>query len=207
MVSKGVDAERVTTVYTGIWSEELVPQPRDLRREHGVAAGALLLGLAGNLRWVKGLDYLLAALAVLKGRGVPFHLLVAGEGYEGVRGQFDGHVTLLGRLPDVLAFTPNVDVLVVPSRIDALPRAAIEATVLGTPVIATRVGGIPEILDEGRAGVLVNPEDPCDLANALERAARDPGAMRALAAAALGRNRELFGMERCVARHLELYGT
>jgi glycosyltransferase involved in cell wall biosynthesis len=69
------------------------------------------------------------------------------------------------------------------------------------------VGGIPEILDEGRAGVLVNPGDPDDLARALERAARDPAAMRALADAALVRNRELFSLDRCVRRHLEIYGA
>jgi glycosyltransferase involved in cell wall biosynthesis len=208
MISKRVPEERVTTVYTGIWSEELVPQKRDLRKEHGVKAGALMLGLAGNLRWVKGFDYLVAALRILKERGVPFHLLVAGEGYEGATGAVEGlDVTFLGLLPDVLAFTPNLDCLVVPSRLDALPRVAIEATVLGTPVIATRVGGIPEILDDGRAGVLVDPEDPKDLAGALERAAKDPAAMRALAAAALPRNRELFSLDKCVARHVELYGA
>lgn len=208
MIAKRVPEERVTTVYTGIWSEEMVPQARDLRKEHGVKPEALLLGLAGNLRWVKGFDYLLAALRILKERNVPFHLLVAGEGYEGVRGQADGlDVTFLGHLPDILAFTPNLDCLVVPSRLDALPRVAIEATVLGTPVVATRVGGIPEILDEGHAGVLVDPEDPSDLARALERAALEPRAMRALAAAALPRNRELFSLDRCVARHLEIYGA
>jgi glycosyltransferase involved in cell wall biosynthesis len=212
MVARGVRAAKVTTVYTGIWSGELQPVARDLRGEHGVAPGTLLLGVAGNLRRVKGFDRLLDALALLKGRGVPFRVLVAGGGYEGVLGEvrargLDGHVTFLGQLPDVLAFTPNVDCLVVPSRIDALPRVAIEATVLGTPVVATRVGGIPEILDEGRGGVLVEPDDAHAFAGALESVARDPGAARALAAHALARNRVLFSLDRCVARHLEIYGA
>lgn len=212
MIARGVPAARLTTVYSGIWSEEIAPVARDLRGEHGIVAGVLLLGVAGEFRWVKGFDVLLAALARLKDRDVPFHLLVAGVGYEPTRKEIEErgltpHITFLGQLPDVLAFTPNLDCLVVPSRIDALPRVAIEATVLGTPVIATRVGGIPEILDEGRAGVLVEPEDPADLARALERAAREPAALRTLADAALARNRELFGLDRCVARHLELYGA
>jgi len=212
MIARGVPPERLTTVYSGIWSEEMAPVRRDLRREHGVPEGSLLLGVAGEFRWVKGFDFLLAALARLKERGVPFRLLVAGVGYEPAHGEIEErglapHITFLGHLPDVLAFTPNVDCLVVPSRIDALPRVAIEATVLGTPVIATRVGGIPEILDEGRCGVLVDPEDTADLAGALERAAREPAALRALADAALARNRDLFGLDRCVARHLELYGA
>jgi glycosyltransferase involved in cell wall biosynthesis len=84
---------------------------------------------------------------------------------------------------------------------------AIEATVLGTPVVATRVGGIPEILDGGRGGVLVEPDDPSGLAQALERVAADPEGARARAAHALARNRELFSLDRCVARHLEIYGA
>ncbi|HEX5137237.1 MAG TPA: glycosyltransferase family 4 protein [Planctomycetota bacterium] len=208
MIGKGVPESRVTAVYTGIWSEELKAERRDLRKEHGVKPDAVLLGVAGALRWVKGFDDLLAAMRILKERKVPVHLLVAGDGYEGVRGQAEGlDVTFVGHLPGILGFTPNLDCLVVPSRLDALPRVAIEATVLGTPVVATRVGGIPEILDDGRAGVLVRPGDPGDLAGALEGAAREPQRMRALADRALTRNRELFSLERCVARHKGIYGT
>jgi len=141
----------------------------------------------------------------------PFHVLVAGEGYEKTAKQIasrglEGSITLLGHLPDVYAFTPNLDCLLLPSKIDALPRAAIEATVLGTPVIATKVGGIPEILDGGAAGHLADPKDPADFAKAIEAAIGDRSGLEALAAAALQRNRELFGVERCAREHVDLYG-
>jgi len=210
MVARGLDESRVTTVYTGVWSDELCPVPRDLRAEHGIGGDALLLALVGNLRPVKGFDYLLDALALLQGRGVPFHLLIAGDGYEGVReamrakGVAD-RITLLGYVSDVMTVTPNVDCVVFPSRIDALPRAAIEATVVGTPVVGTHVGGIPEILDDGRAGVLVDRDDPASMAAALERAASDPASLRALGEDARERNRDLFSIDRCARRHLELY--
>ena len=90
----------------------------------------------------------------------------------------------------------------IPSRIDALPRAVIEATVLGTPVIGTAVGGIPEILDGGRGGVLVPSEDPAALAEALTV---DRDQLAPLAAHALSRNRELFDLDRCVTIHEEIY--
>jgi glycosyltransferase involved in cell wall biosynthesis len=94
---------------------------------------------------------------------------------------------------------------VLPSRIDAAPRAAIEATVVGTPVIATRVGGVPEILDGGRGGTMVDPDDPASLAAAIEDAANDRAGMRARADHALHRNRELFSVARSAERHVEIY--
>jgi len=210
MVGQGLAGDRVEAVYTGIWSDELRPVARDLRKECGIGPDTLLLAFVGNLRPVKGFGHFVDALARAKARGVDVHVVVAGEGYEGEeaglaeRGLRD-RVTFLGLVPDIMAVTPNVDALVLTSRIDALPRAAIEATVVGTPVLATRVGGLPEILDEGRGGVLTDPRDPGSLAAALERAAADRDPLRALAAHALERNRELFSVERCVRRHLAIY--
>lgn len=210
LVSRGLAAERITTVQTGIWSDELMPVERDLRAEYGVARDALLLGFVGQLRPVKGFDYLLAALAELRSRGVPFAVLVAGGGYEeageaiAAHGLGD-HVHLVGYLGDIMTFTPNLDCLVLTSRIDASPRAAIEATVVGTPVIGTRVGGIPEILDDGRGGVLVDPASPRSLADALERVAGDRSELHSLAAHALARNRELYSVARCADLHREIY--
>ncbi len=206
MVERGVAAERISTVYTGIWSEHLEPARRDLRAEFAVPADRALLGLVGNLRRVKGFDLLLDALPGVK---TPFQLLVAGRDYESQRREIErrglgGRVTLLGYVADVMTFLPNVELVVMPSRIDAAPRAAIEATVVGTPVLATRVGGIPEILDFGRGGTLVEPT-PAGLAEGIDAALGDREGLRLRAAHALARNRELFGLERCARRHLDLY--
>lgn len=207
MTEQGLAAERITPVYTGIWSEELQPASRDFRAELGLDGGTFLLAHVGNDRRVKGFDYLLDALALLARRGASFHLVVAGHDYReeeiAARGLTE-RVTLLG-FSDVMTVTPNVDCFVLPSRIDALPRAVIEATVLGTPVVATRVGGVPEILDEGRGGRLVDSKDPAAMADALADALADPAASRAMADAVKPRNRDLFGMDRCVQTHLELY--
>ncbi len=208
MVERGVAEERVTTVHTGIWSGDLRPVARDLRRAFPVPADRALLGLVGNLRRVKGFDLLLDALPLVR---APFHLLVAGRDYEGeIRGieerGLGGRVTLVGYVPDVMTFLPNVDLLVMPSRIDAAPRAAIEATVVGTPVLATAVGGIPEILDFGRGGTLVEPT-PEAIATGIDAVLADRGSMRSRADHALARNRELYGLERCARRHFEIYTT
>jgi len=206
MVERGVAPERIATVYTGIWSEHLAPVRRDLRSGFGVPAERALLGLVGNLRRVKGFDLLLDALPEVR---TPFHLLVAGRDYEGQRREIErrglgGRVTLVGYVADVMTFLPNVELLVMPSRIDAAPRAAIEATVVGTPILATSVGGIPEILDFGRGGTLVEPT-PEGLAAGIDAALADRAHLRRMADHALTRNRELFGLERCARLHLDLY--
>lgn len=210
IVGKGIAPERVATVYTGVWSDGLDPEPRDLRAEHGLDPSTPLLGLLGNWRPVKGFDLLLDALGRLAREDVPFHLLVAGSGYDRTWPSIrelglEGRVALLGHEKGALAFLKGLDWLVMPSRIDALPRTVIEATVVGTPVIATRVGGIPEILDEGRCGVLVPPRDAQALAAAIRAAVDDPVPSRALAAAALARNRELFSVERSAREHAAIY--
>jgi len=204
MASEGVPADRIRQVYTGIWSDELTAEEHDLRSAHGIAAGALLMGYVGNDRRVKGFDVLVAAMERLEQRGVPVHLLVAGEGYDTER-SYPGNTTLIGFVNGITGFTPNLDMFVIPSRIDALPRAVIEATVLGTPVMGTAVGGIPEILDDGRGGILVPPEDPAALAAAIESAANDRAALGALADHALTRNRELFDLDRCADVHVGIY--
>jgi len=204
MIGQGIEASRIRQVYTGIWSDELEARSQDLRQTYGVAPEALLLGYVGNDRPVKGFDVLVDAMEKLESRNVPVHLLVAGEGYDTERA-YPRNTTLIGFVDGIAAFTPNLDAFVIPSRIDALPRAVIEATVLGTPVIGTAVGGIPEILDDGRAGVLVPPEDADALADAIEKGAGDRDGLRALADYALTRNRELFDLDRCAAIHEEIY--
>ncbi|MHC4938378.1 MAG: glycosyltransferase family 4 protein [Planctomycetota bacterium] len=204
IVSQGIAESRVQQVYTGIWSEELAPRKADLRARYGVLEDALLIGYVGNDRHVKGFDVLVDAMRLLEERAAPVHLLVAGENYDTSR-SYPGNLSLVGFVDGVMEFTPNLDAFVIPSRLDALPRAVIEATVVGTPVIGTAVGGIPEILDEGRGGILVPSEDPPALANAIENAAADRDALQALAAHALERNRVLFDVDRCAEIHDELY--
>lgn len=204
MVERGVPAGRIRVVYTGVWHEGYVPIRRDFRAEHSVPPDAFLLGFVGNYRPVKGAELLWDALAQVD---VAFHVVVAGADHDPAKipAAIRDRVTLLGVVPEIRAFTPNVDCLVVPSRLDALPRSVIEATVLGTPVIATRVGGIPEILDQGRGGWLVEPGDAAGLAAAIRQAALDPGLRRGRAEAALRRNRDLFSIARSARELVAIY--
>lgn len=149
---------------------------------------------AGGFDKVKGFDYLLRAAAELRRRGVAVNVELVGDGSQGEAlralarslGIAD-HVTFLGWLvpSDVRAAMLRAAVLVHPSTGlgDAVPTVIKEAMAVGTPVIASDVAGIPELLDQGRCGVLVPPRDVGALAGAVERLLADESRRRQLAAA------------------------
>ncbi|MCS6806053.1 MAG: glycosyltransferase family 4 protein [Acidobacteriota bacterium] len=164
---------------------------RDRWRQEFVEEGTHLLLIAARLHPEKGYEYLFEAMAKLKHRfNGKIKLLVAGKGallehYQRMvcSLQCDDVVTFLGfrkDLPDVMA---AVDLFVLPSVAEAFGLVLAEALYLGTPVVATRVGGIPEIVDDGVDGVLVPPADSEALADAIAELLNDPARRRQMAGA------------------------
>jgi glycosyltransferase involved in cell wall biosynthesis len=120
------------------------------------------------------------------------------------------HLRRLGAMPnaDVLALYPLADVVVVPSIVpDALSRVIIEAMASGRAIVATRVGGTPELILHEKTGLLVERADPDGLARALRRLLGDAGLRAALGAAARRHLDELTGRGSSVDQHLELYAA
>lgn len=148
----------VRVIWNGVPEEDAAPA-RDL------PAGPKILVL-GRLHPEKGHDVALAALARMRTRAT---LVVAGPG--DWRLPRSDRVLLLGYRPDVPALLAAADVLLLPSRCEeGAPLAVLEAQMAGVPVVATRVGGIPEIVQEGVTALLVPKEDPAAMADALDRA-------------------------------------
>jgi glycosyltransferase involved in cell wall biosynthesis len=116
-------------------------------------------------------------------------------------------VTLAGRLPqpDVDLWLQTADLFVAPSRYESFGLIFVEAMRWGTPVIGTTAGGIPEIVEDGKSGVLVRPEAPEELAEAMIRLLSDPGRRKALGAAGRQRAETEFSVERMTQRVVELY--
>jgi glycosyltransferase involved in cell wall biosynthesis len=159
----------------------------ELRRELGLNGPTL--GFAGRLMAAKALDVALEALNLVPEAS----LLVAGDGPD--RGAIERHraalgledrVTLLGSRPreEVLGMLYAVDAALLSSRWENFPHLVVEALAVGTPVIATSVGGVPEVVRDGENGLLVPPNDPAALAEAIRRLVGDPGLRERLAAAA-----------------------
>lgn len=135
-------------------------------------------GTVGNLRPEKGYDILLEAIVLTKvklGDGFKWKHLVAGDGV--LRDRLTvrinelgltGQVVLLGKVDDVVGVLGQLDLFILASHTEGLPNAVLEAMMAGRCVIASSVGGIPEIITDGETGLLVEPGDPEDLSRALQ---------------------------------------
>jgi glycosyltransferase involved in cell wall biosynthesis len=175
----------------------------------------------GRLVELKGLAYLIEAAALLGGGGrarVPVRIVAIGIGperqrLEALARERNVEVDFRNKVPAAelhQAFV-TADLLALPSIIDArgdtegLGVALLDAMSYGIPAIASRVGGIPDIIEDGVSGLLVPPADPQALANAIERVARDPAYAKRLAAAGRERLRTHFSWEVITAKWDELY--
>lgn len=150
-----------------------------------------ILGAAA-LKPLKAYDVLLQALRMLRSQDVEFEFLLAGDGAERQRleamaGEFGlgDRVKFLGTVDDVPALLASGHLLVHPSRTEGLSNTILEAMAEGLPVVATAVGGTPEILEDGRTGLLVPPGSPCAIADALRKLLRDAALRQRLGQAAL----------------------
>jgi glycosyltransferase involved in cell wall biosynthesis len=134
----------------------------------------LCVAMAGRLEPVKRpQDFVEAAVLVLQ-KNKDLRFLVVGDGslMPVLRKRvqelnLQGYIAFLGWREDIISILSEVDIFVLPSLNEAVGRSALEAQALGVPVVATKVGGIPEIVQDGRTGILINPKDPQRLAEAI----------------------------------------
>jgi len=153
-----------------------LPEPAEVLRELGIPTGEPLFVCIARLAPVKEPDTLLAAM-----EEAPGHLILVGDGplraaleERARRGPLAGRVHFAGSRLDVRPFLSAAWAVCLSSRDESQPVAILEALAAGRPIVATRVGGIPEVVEEGRTGWLVPAGDPRALAAALRRAAEDP---------------------------------
>jgi glycogen(starch) synthase len=174
---------------------------------------ALLLCL-GRLEPEKGFDLALSAFGRLADRRPALRMLLAGDGP--LRGQLEAQARALGleSRAEFLGWVPPDEVprlinrataVLMPSREDALPLVAIEAAQMARPVLAARVGGLPEVVTDGSTGLLVQPGSPRALAAAVERLLDAPELAERMGAAARRRAQEVFGLECHVESYEALY--
>jgi glycosyltransferase involved in cell wall biosynthesis len=179
---------RATTVVHGVdlsQSDSLIARRADLRarlRSELVADDdELLFVTVANLRPEKGYDVLLEAAQAIANCEPPIRVVAVGRGplsnvlrARHVDLGLGGRFQFLGQRDDVLQILAGADAFVLPSRHEGLPVALMEATSVGLPIVASRVGGIPQALEDEVDALLVPPGDPCLLAQAMKRLASDP---------------------------------
>jgi len=153
----------------------------------GGADGSGFLLVVGRLRIRKGVDVLLAAMPELRRRVPAARLLIAGDGEHRAALEraaaalgLGEAVSFLGRAgaPRVRRLLRGAAALVVPSIYEGMPLVVLEAMAASLPVVASRVAGIPEVVEDGKTGWLVPPEDPASLAASLAAALADPAEAR-----------------------------
>jgi glycosyltransferase involved in cell wall biosynthesis len=213
---EGAPPEKVHTIVNGFDATRIeLPDPSErerLRQQLG-AGDAHLLVVVGRLHPEKGYDHLFRALPKLRTRTHrPFILLVAGSGpfEEEFRRQVAAlgcqrEVSFLGFRQDAPTLMAAADVVVLPSVAEAFGIALAEALYIGTPVVATRVGGIPEIVDDGVDGVLVPPASSDALAYAIADLLDDPDRRGRMTGAGREKVLRRFSFELMVRQYEALY--
>ena len=169
-----------------------------------------LIVAVGRLKAPKDFFALVRALGKLPPDS--FDALIVGEGPDRPRLEEEirqlgllGRIRLAGERRDVPELLAGADVFVLPSSSEGMPVSVLEAMAAGLPVVASRVGGVPEQVDDGRTGVLVEPGDADDLAAALGRLLEDGDLRTRLGTAARARAEEAFDLEPFRRAHVELY--
>ena len=192
----------VRVVCNGVTNEEFEPITR--------APDASDVAYVGEFRHIKGADLVIDALKLLENQGRRISLTLAGDGEEtkALHAQVARHglaerTRFAGFQPARVGFSLG-RVLIVPSRADSLPYVVIEAAAAGIPMIATRVGGIPEIFGS-EAGRLVPPENPAAIAAAIASALDEPGLLARSAAVMQSHVREHFSQDAMVDGVLAAY--
>ena len=181
------------------------PQPR-------VPDDALLLGVVGRLSLEKGCHEMLDAFAVVAAAEPRVHLALIGEGplraaleSRVAAADWGGRVHFTGHQSPVQPFYEAIDMLVSPSRTEGLSNAILEALVFERPVVATRVGGNPEIIEDGVSGLFVPAQDPAALAAAILRVVREPVLQASLVAGGRARVAAAFTFEARMRREEQFY--
>jgi glycosyltransferase involved in cell wall biosynthesis len=145
-------------IYTGLPPREPLP--------HRSGIAEIVVGTAGRLVELKGIEYLIRAVAALRNDFPALRLEIAGSGphrvrleEEVARADLAGRVKFLGWIGDIGSVLSRWDVFVLPSLEEGFPVAALDAMAAGLPVVATAVGGVPELIEDEKSGWLVPPRD------------------------------------------------
>jgi glycosyltransferase involved in cell wall biosynthesis len=210
----GVAPNRCELIENGIDDEEYARRlpVAEAKRQLGLDPKSFLIGAAGRLSPEKGFDLLVRAVDKLRREGTDASLVIIGEGNEHVAlqalivqlGQQE-HIRLLGYRSDMRDWLQAMDVFALSSHREGLPNVVLEAMALETPVVATRVAGIPRLIRSGENGVLVNAGNGEELARGLKELAQDGERRIALGQAGRATVQSRFSFEERMRRVRMLY--
>jgi glycosyltransferase involved in cell wall biosynthesis len=205
-LKKGIgNAKKVVTVYNGIDTGQFPGDGKKARAELGIAQGTPLVGFVG--RMVKGPDRFVEAAKEIQAAYPQAHFVMVGDGpmmadlmnmAQGISG-----FHFLGYREDIPDLMAALDLLTIPSLNDGFNLAAVEAMASSKPIVATAVGGLPEVVGDG--GILVKPEDTKGLAQEIIRLINAPDLRKQIGKEGRKRTEALFDWDVCLQRTLDIY--
>jgi glycosyltransferase involved in cell wall biosynthesis len=208
---EGVNPKKILHVPNGIAAPP-PPSGADVRLELGIPAGARVIGTVSVLRPQKALDVFVRASARLLRERSDLYVLLAGDGP--LRGELtelvrslgvQDRLLMLGYRSDASDVVAALEVAISSSAYEGSPLAVMEYMESARPIVATRVGGVPDLIEDGVNGLLVDPGDDAALAAAIGRMLADPEAARRMGEAARERRRREFTVDLMVRRFEALY--
>lgn len=211
LVARGVPERKTHVLPNGIVTPEVDPT-RDVRAELGIDAAAPVVGTVGVLRTEKAHGVLLRAAARVRERHPELRVVIVGDGVQRTELErlaaelgIEDAVLFAGVRVDVAEVLRALDVAVNSSVREGSPLSVMEYMEAGLPIVATRVGGVPEIVRDGVDGILVPPSDPDAMADALNRLLDDREAAAAMGRSGRERRRAEFDLDVVAQRLGELY--
>lgn len=210
----GIAPEHVTVIHTGIDPPQHVDmeQAAALRRQWGVSDETPLIVTLSRLSYEKGIDTLIDAAALLKKTHPQARIVVVGDGPDEAalreriqEKRVEDTVRLAGFHDDVWPALAAADYVCMPSKSEGMPNVLLEAMAMRKPIVATTVGGIPEAITSEENGLLIPPEQPQTLADALARVIADASFAQRIADAGSRTMQERFHVRDVVARYAETY--
>jgi L-malate glycosyltransferase len=214
LVEQGYAPDKIIVIHNGITLAKFGKRQRNslLRQELALPLSAPLVVVFSRLNQMKGIQYFLDAAAILAGRFPDVRFLVVGDGETrkeleeyACRLGIEHRTVFAGFRSDVPELLSEAAVSVLPSLSEGLSNSLLESMASGVPVVATNVGGNPEVIEDGVTGLLVPRRDPAALAAAVGRMLEDKDLAESFAQAGVRRVAELFSMERSVRETEHLY--
>lgn len=210
-----VDSDRISLVYNAVNINliKALKDNDDIRTKLNIPLDSRVCVALGRLVWAKGYEDLIQAFTLLKGKKHNLFCVIIGSGElhsllleEIVRNDLADRIFLLGHFKhkDALSVVKTCDIFVMPSRTEGTPIALLEAAALGIPILATRVGGIPELVTEQDA-LLVPADSPESLAAGILKLTEDKELAQLLSKNAYSRVNELFSAGKLLSATLEAY--
>ena len=214
LIRQGYRADSLTVIRNGIVPARFrsMPGASQLRQEFHIPEGAPIVLVLSRLNPMKGVEYFLDAASVVSRELPDARFLIVGDGLSKFHLQeraaslgLADRVLFTGFRTDVPQLLSEASLSVLPSLSEGLSNTLLESMAAGVPVVATRVGGNPEIVEDGVSGLLVPPRDSAALADAMSRILRDPVLASAVQEAGRRRIGELFSMQASIRQVERLY--